>query len=138
DPCPDDSVARGDDGGRGVGEAACCAAAGDRVVTWWGWILFAAYVVGAAVALPRFAFVMANDLAIGRRPGGDDIAFAYFISLMAVAVWPLIWAFHGWYQFARGRNFSGMLVAPRAIRKEQNVGRLQARIAELEREVGIR
>jgi hypothetical protein len=96
-------------------------------VTWWGWIIFAAYWLVAIWMWRIAAYVVAHDMAYGSL-GSDDIAIGILIGAFAAALWPLVGTL---YVLTRNDMF---LRAPRAKRLAER----EARIAALERELNIR
>lgn len=103
-------------------------------MTWWGWVLLAAYLVGALIAWPKVAYVMAHDVGSIYGPDGVDIFMGFLFGSLAAAVWPATWAL---YSLVQGKRES-LLVAPRPIRRRVEHEQMQQRIAQLERELNIR
>jgi len=108
-------------------------------MSWWGWLVLALYIVGYALAFRRIAGQMAwyyaEEGAYGRReyPSAEQWFGAILTATFASLIWPVslpvAWGLST-EQVGAGRLFYTPLNVRERIYKE--------RIAELERQVGIR
>lgn len=110
-------------------------------MTWWGWLILSIYLAGIIIATPRIGYVVAHDLAYHDRPlRGNHVAMGRFFGFFISTLWPIVFPAYRWRNYAKARGITGdgILIAPRGIRREQRLKQQEARIQELERELGIR
>lgn len=102
------------------------------------WLIVASYLLGYLLSWRRIAWVMAHEGNYGPLEG-DDIAFGVVFGFIVSFAWPVI--VPGYFLYRSGLLTSGshaLLKAPKHIRDKERIATQERRIAELEREVGIR
>jgi hypothetical protein len=94
-----------------------------------GWLALTVYLIGFVVVARKGAMVVLNDeLTTSTNPDGFDRAFARFLGVAIGLFWPVILA---------GALITGRL--PKTSRElEAELRDRDRRIAELERELGVR
>jgi hypothetical protein len=95
-------------------------------MTWWGWLIFAAYWIVAVWVWRTAAYVVAHDTY--GRVSREDMAFGIVFGAFGAAVWPVTCSIY----FACSHD--SFLRAPKAERLRAR----EEHIEELERELGLR
>lgn len=106
----------------------------------FGWLILAAYVVGWFVSLRLIAGHFAFEYS--SYPDGEEIVVALLVGALCACVWPLLWPC--WAIYRRGWLMAagvGLIRVPareRVRRLEYEAREREYRIAQLEREAGLR
>ena len=96
------------------------------------WVIF--YVIGWLIAAPILARAIANDV---REPDAGNWAFAAAMGSLASLFWPLVAPFGLVWILARTLDTWQLARQDAAQRRELDRRERQARIQQLERELGI-
>ena len=94
------------------------------------------YAIGWLITAPILARALASDVPIG-RPGAGDWAFAATFGSLAAVLWPLAAPFGLVWALARTLDTWKLAQQDAAQRRELDRRERQARIQQLERELGI-